>query len=523
MNLRQRSSAKQASRFRQQDKPEFILRGKVEKAKRKTFIIQARNRCIWDYEYRGNMAAPFEEAIQSQEELLLCGAAGTGKTLRILQFINWVMWTYPGARALIVRKVRADLAQSTLVTYERDVMGLDNPIVSNVQRQYRLSYKYPNGSEIVVGGMDRPGAILSAEYDVIYAPEAVQHELSDWETLLMRLRAGPYPYPILIGDTNPGPPDHWLKQRVDAGMVQMLDTYHKDNPSWWDEKKQEWTIKGRNYVLGKLARLTGVRKLRYLENKWAASEGAVYDEWDENIHLINEDKLPKFVRRFRSIDFGFRNPFVCQWWGEDADKRLYLYREIYQTGLLVSDAAIEIVRLEAGLSSEEVQAMKDKYKDYSDADGKFWRELWSLARNREKIDASVADHDAEDRATLDKFGIHTVAAKKAVMNGIQAVQARIRVLADGKPSIFIVRNARVLMDVDLKDAGLPTSTQEEVSGYVWNDVRKKEEPIKQNDHGQDAKRYMVMYLDDPEAAASAAEIRQSKINWGRSPIRKGRR
>jgi phage terminase large subunit len=100
------------------------------------------------------MAKPFQLAIQENEEVLLCGAAGTGKTLRILYFINDVLWNYPGARVLIVRKVRADLAQSTLVTYERDVMGLDNPIVNTVQRESRKSYKYPNGSEIVVGGMD---------------------------------------------------------------------------------------------------------------------------------------------------------------------------------------------------------------------------------------------------------------------------------------------------------------------------------------------------------------------------------
>lgn len=523
MTSRQRFSGKQASRSKGRENPDWMIRAKLEKLERKADIKKARNKCRWDWEFRGNMAAPFDDAIQTHEEVLLCGAAGTGKTLRILVFINWVMWEYPGARALIVRKVRADLAQSTLVTYERDVMGVDNPIVSNVQRQYRMNYKYPNGSEIVVGGLDRPGAVLSAEYDIIYFPEAVQGELSDWETLLMRLRAGPYPHPILLADTNPGPPDHWLKQRADSGMVKLLNTYHKDNPSWWSEKLQQWTAKGINYVLGKLARLTGVRKLRYLENKWAASEGAVYDDWNEDIHLIDENQLPQFKRRFRSIDFGFRNPFVCQWWGEDYDNRLYLYREIYQTELLVADAAIEIVRLEAGLSTEEVEALKVKYPDYSDPDGRFWRDLRSLARVREKIDGSVADHDAEDRATLAKFGIHTVAAKKSVSNGIQAVQARLKVQADGKPRLFIMRGARVMMDMALKEAGKPTCTQEEVSGYVWSDNRKKEEPVKEDDHGQDGKRYMVMYFDDPEQAANKPEMRQSKVNWGRSPYKKGKR
>lgn len=503
---------------------QWRFKRKLERAKLKSLMRQARNKCNWNFDFRGNMDSPFDEALREHEEILLCGAAGTGKTLRILSFINQVCWDYPGARILIVRKVRADLAHSTLVTYERDVMGFDNPIVSSVQREYRKTYIYPNGSEIVVGGMDRPGKILSSEYDIIYAAEAVQFELNDWETFIMRLRSGVYPFPLLIADTNPDRPDHWLKQRADNQQVKLLNTYHKDNPLYWDEEKQDWTDKGRQYVMGKLQRLTGVRKKRYLENKWAISEGAVYDEWNEDINLIDAEDCPEFVRRWRSIDFGFRNPFVCQWWGEDADNRLYLYREIYQTRLLVSDAAIEIVRLEAGLSREEVDALKDKYKDAAEPDGRFWRDMWALARDNERINGTVADHDAEDRATLEKYGIHSEPAQKAVSNGIQAVQQRVRVQEDGRSRIFIVRGARVAMDEDLKERGLPTSTQEEIGGYVWNDATKKEEPIKEHDHGCDTMRYIVMKFDDPALEEDKPVMRQTKMNWGREQFkRNGRR
>jgi len=497
-------------------------KGRLERAKVETMMRLARSRCNWNFEFRGNMGAAFDEAVQTYDEILLCGAAGTGKTLRILYFINWVCWEYPGARVLIVRKVRADLAHSTLVTYERDVMGFDNPIVATVQREYRKTYVYPNGSEIVVGGMDRPGKILSSEYDIIYPAEAVQFELSDWETFIMRLRSGPYPYPLLLADTNPDRPDHWLKQRADNNMVKLLNTYHKDNPNYWDG--ENWTEEGKRYVLGKLQRLTGVRRKRYLDNQWSVSQGAVYEEWNEDIHLIDADIVGvQFVRRWRSIDFGFRNPFVCQWWGEDADNRLYLYREIYQTRLLVSDAAIEIVRLEAGLSREKVNAMKAKYNDVAEPDGQFWRDMWALARENEPINGTVADHDAEDRATLEKYGIRSEPANKAVMNGIQAVQQRIRVQEDGRARIFIVRGARVQVDMDLKEAGKPTSTQEEIGGYVWNDATKKEEPVKADDHGVDSLRYLCMYFDDPVLAEDKAEMRQTSMNWGRSQYKRKRR
>ena len=69
--------------------------------------------------------------------------------------------------------------------------------------------------------MDRPGKILSAEYDVIYAAEAVQFTEQDWETFVMRCRNGVLPFQQVIGDTNPDRPDHWLKKRCDAGSLWM--------------------------------------------------------------------------------------------------------------------------------------------------------------------------------------------------------------------------------------------------------------------------------------------------------------
>lgn len=410
------------------------------------------------YVFRGNNSVLWD--LQGEEEILLCGAAGTGKTLAILCFINELAWRYAGLRVLIVRKVRVDLTRTTLVTYERDVMGYGNPLVATVQRESRKVYRYPNKSEIVIGGMDRPGSILSGEYDIIYPAEAVQFTLNDWETLIMRLRSGVYPYPAIIGDTNPDRKEHWLKQRSDKGVTKLLNTYHKDNPAYWDIVAQQWTPAGVRYVLGKLSRLTGVRKERYLLNKWVNAEGMIYEDWNEDIHLINADDLPDFKFRIRSIDFGFNNPFVCQWWGVDYDGRAYLYREIYQTRLLVEDAAVLIKNLTGD----------------------------------EHIQADIADHDAEDRETLRRRGINTIPADKAVSEGLQEVMGRIRVEDDGKPRLFIVRGARVTEDIELKSAGMPTSTQEEIGGYIWNDKKNKDEPVKADDHGMDTMRYAMMYL-----------------------------
>jgi len=52
----------------------------------------------------------------------------------------------------------------------------------------------------------------------------------------------------------------------------------------------------------------------------------------------------------------------------------------------------------------------------------------------------------------------------------------------------------------LGEKKLPQSTEEEFDAYIWdesNNRKKGEEPVKENDHGMDALRYMVAHLEMP--------------------------
>ena len=117
----------------------------------------------------------------------------------------------------------------------------------------------------------------------------------------------------------------------------------------------------------------------------------------------------------------------------------------------------------------------------------------------------ICDHDAEDRATLERhLGASTVAATKNVSEGIQAVQSRLKVRGDGRPGLYICRDALVEPDPALKDAHKPYTTEQEMAEYVWDAAKRgtvgsgdtaRETPLKQNDHGLDALRYAVAALD----------------------------
>src|SRR5262249_8274166 len=92
-------------------------------------------------------------------EVLLSGPAGTGKSLACLAKMHALAQAHPGFRGLIVRKTRESLTESTLVTFERDVL-LPCPrysyLAGGANRQTRHAYRYPNGSEIIISGLPVP-------------------------------------------------------------------------------------------------------------------------------------------------------------------------------------------------------------------------------------------------------------------------------------------------------------------------------------------------------------------------------
>lgn len=437
---------------------------------------------VHDYVARG---AALEALHRRDREVLLAGPAGTGKSRALLEKLHLMMLATPGARGLIVRKYQRSLGSTALDTWRKAV--IPEALAAGLVKFYGGSaeqpaqYVYANGSVVLVGGLDttgdQPPKVMSSEYDVIYCQEATELAEADWEALISRLRNWRISFQQLLADCNPGPPTHWLKRRCDVGKTVMLHSRHRDNPRLWDEATGDWTEQGREYMAG-LESLTGVRRLRLLDGQWAAAEGLIFEEFDPGVHVVPRFPIPQSWPRVWGVDFGFTNPFVLQMWARDPDGRLFLYREFYWTKRLVEDHAKRVLEIVAP--------------------GGQWTEP--------RPTAIICDHDAEDRATLEKhLGMGTVAARKDVSTGIQTVQARLKIPGDGRPRMAFFEDALVERDPKLWDAKKPTSTVEEFPGYIWaikpgGDL--KEEPRKENDHGMDTGRYVAQYEDRYAATGS---------------------
>jgi phage terminase large subunit len=403
-------------------------------------------------------------------EVMLSGPSETGKTVSSLHKLNSLMWKYPGAQAAMIRKVGASIPGSVLVTFKRIINGSAIKSYGGEKPEW---FDYPNGSRIFVGGLDNRDKILSSERDFIYVNQAEEIDAADWEYLTTRAtgRGATAPYTQVFGDCNPGPPTHWIKNRA---SLRVFESRHEDNPSLFDATGRI-TAQGQR-TLAILENLTGVRKLRLRFGMWVAAEGVIYELYDRRVHLKTLAEIPSIPKdengrpyippdwpRYWVVDFGYTNPFVFQNWAVDPDGRLIRYREIYRTKRLVEDHCKDIKAATEGEPSP--------------------REI-------------ICDHDAEDRATLERhLGIRTKAAHKSVSDGIQALASRLKVADDGRPRIYFVSDALVSVDEALVDAKKPTCTEQEIESYVWKDGVKDSVPVKENDHGMDAARYMVAQID----------------------------
>lgn len=383
-----------------------------------------------------------------------------------LEKLHWINEEYPGVRTAMVRKSRKSLTQSGMITYTQKVLPSVNYVPFHGERQ---QYEYPNGSILAVGGLDDPSKLFSSEWDVIFIQQAEELDLEDWASLKRGLRSWKMPYQQLYGDCNPGPPDHWIKQRQASGDLVVLDTIHEDNPELYNGYcpvhnciEPGWTCRGTEYMKN-LDSLPGALYLRLRKGLWASAEGAIYEKsWERATHVIDrfvttpltEDQVPKEWTRYWVIDFGYRNPFVWQAWAEDPDGRLFRYKEIYRTQVTVRDHCKRILEITA---------------------------------KEPKPSAVICDHDAEDRATFEQeTGLKTRGAYKAVIPGIQAVETRLRKDSLEMPQIFFLRDSLIDLDSELLNVHKPTCTEAEIENYVWDTSagrRKGEEPLKKNDHG----------------------------------------
>lgn len=386
------------------------------------------------------------------------------------------MTEYAGLRALVIRKQRTDLSETALVTLERDIIGTSHPLVVDApKRQYRHDYKIQNGSVLVVGGLDKPGKILSSEYDIIFVPQAEELQRSDWETLITRLSGTVLPPHMqqIIGDCNPASPLHWIMQRSLQGTLALWETYHKDNPLLWDEERQQWTPFGKEYLARLAASLTGNERSRLLDGLWLQSEGVVYSDFNsENITQDGPDNLPFDL----GVDDGFVDPRAILFIQRTAN-RVLVFDEIYHSGHIAETCVSEVLQ-KCG-----------EWFGWIDQDGEFVSpgEAEELAPEEADMlyparlpDNVIGSHEAKElQAQFRKAGMAYRHKVHKIVEGIKVVR---RLIMSGEGYRALQVNGE----------RCPNLVAEISDGYRYPEKgsrKDSEQPVDENNHASDALRY----------------------------------
>lgn len=411
-------------------------------------------------------------------EVLIEGPAGTGKTRAVCELDNYLCEENPGLRVLWVRAVRADMAETVLRTFEEIVLPPNSPLLDGRKRTYRLDYEYDNGSKIVIGGMDNPNRFRSGEYDLVRVFEASEISEDDWEMLLHRIRGTALKLPDgtnwgqALADTNPDAVTHWLNQRAERGMMTRYVTTHRDNPSFWDYTAGDWTPRGHEYVVETLGRLTGVRRARYLDGRWATAEGAIYPEFHPSIHVRGRSDIPRdrdgdldFDKVIAGVDWGHTAPGAIEVLAIDRQRRLWRVEEVYHTRRTID----------------------------------WWVQRALDLQRRWKIQCFACD--PAEPGYIDQFkhaGLPTTKADNDFRMGIDSVRGLMDPSQPGGNRLFLVRDCTPIVDEELASAKAPRGLLDELPVYTY--ARAKDgKPIPEEcdrgsvDHACDALRYGVRY------------------------------
>jgi hypothetical protein len=465
---------------------------------------------LLEYTFHGAAA----DMMESQaKECLAESGAGTGKSFSILAKAYYTAVTNPGSRQLFLRQTRKSLNDSILPMWRDKILGNGHPAIRHTSTiPYQDNYRFPNASEVVIGGLEDADRILSAEYDRIYVFQAEETNIEAYEKAITRLRHKRTPYHQIMLDVNPASRYHWINKRFDRslcvkGRRERLSYRHQDNPLLFDHEKEEWTDWGMEYVTEILGTLTGVRRERLLYHRWVAEEGIILDNYDPEVHEITAEletptkSQPTWLLHKQGVqepiplayftagvDWGWDpDPGVIQVWGYDAPRwhpqiKRYRIAEIYRT---------------RWQREEWAEAAVDLWAKY---DIRFFCCDRSRPDTIAYFNTRLGHHAGRDATSIamgqPSLGGVRVPGKGEIYNGIDLMREGLFNPVSKHTRTFFVRDSLVGgPDPALVKAGRPTKTEDEILEWVYkrigdDDPKKETEPDKKcEDHGIDAWRY----------------------------------
>ena len=407
------------------------------------------------------------------------GARGGGKSWAIRQKARLLALYYGGIRILILRRSFPELRENHILPLQTDLKGLAT------WREVDKAFAFPNGSRILFGYCANESDVeqyQGREYDVIFIDEATHFTEYQFAALGACLR-GVNAFPKRMYLTcNPGGVGHmWVKRLFvdrafrsgeDPDDYLFIQARATDNAA---------LMKHDPGYMKMLDNLPEDLRRAWRDGRWDVFAGQFFPEFRRDTHVVGARALPLHWPRVRVFDYGL-DMLACFWCAIDPTGRIWVYRELCRSGLIVSEAAAAI----------REHTLPGEFIRYTVAPPDMWGTQKDTGRTMGEL------------FTLN--GVPLVTASNRRVQGWMAVKEFLKVRSDGLPGLVVFPECRTLIrDIcavqhDEKNpsdvAGQPheyTHTTDAIRYLCsWRTARAAEEEPEEYDDGRvDYDRYMT--------------------------------
>lgn len=277
---------------------------------------------------------------------------------------------------------------------------------------------------------------------------------------------------------NPEGPAHWLKvDWLDKARLWIDGAgriIHNDDPDALDLHRYTFLLDDNpsltpEYVERTKRSYSGLFRRRYVNAEWVAADGAIFDGWNPDEHVVAHNELPEITRYLCvGADYGTRNASAGTLLGIGADGKLYAVDEFRYDSKAAERVLTEqeiARRFNAWVTAHEEAGRRPEWVAIDPAALSFRVELGNLGRS------------------------NTMQANNDVLYGIRVMAS---MLAAGA----------------LKVSDQCPALIKEMPGYAWDSKESEkgiDKPIKVADHNIDSLRYAMIstetlwrpYVDTP--------------------------
>lgn len=387
---------------------------------------------------------------------ILHGSVRSSKTVNCS--IRWIEYclTGPPGDLMMVGKTVATLQRNVLNDLQ-DILGVKNFKWVNRQqgelyilgRRVHAVGASSEEAEARIRGVTLAGALCD---------EANLYPRSFFAQLMARLSV---PGAQCFCNCNPDSPFHWFyTDYITNDAITNKKVWHfllDDNPNLDPE-----------YITSLKQMYTGMFYRRFILGEWCVAEGAIYDMFDKDTHVVNKiPEIPKFGEILIGCDYGTSTVMSWSMFYRTPEGVYYKISEYFY------DARKE----------KKQKTDQEFFEDF-----KRWASKWSYLKLLVYVDPS-----ASSWITLlqrDAAHFEVVKADNDVINGIRVVGSKL-----SSKQLFFHESCK--------------NTIQEYPNYMWDPQKQSsgvDKPIKIDDHAVDSDRY-VIYTRETHGLSGVYNVR----------------